>query len=386
MDDDKYLQELLGNVQNIDDELDNIDPIENEQDQFKNMLDDIVNEAKNDNIPAGKKLTEEELAQIESMEIPSLPDDFDGTIEEIPSKNDTASETVEELEGKNDKKGKKSKNKKSKKEKTPKSKKNQDAQNEKTDGSKKEKKSFKKIITDMLFEDVEDDLDGIKDENQQILEEFAQEQEGNKKGKKKKKEKAPKEKKEKKEKAPKEKKHKEKVPVDPKDKVGFNPVKIIIFVTFVASVIILVLVWTNAFNYYNDMKTAKNYYKQKNYAMAYEVMSGMDIKKSDARFFQEVRQIMFIQKQRDSYYKYSSLNDDIRAFDSLLKAVKVHSQNLENDSKIGVADVTNDIYAEVLEKLLTEYGINENDAIYYATISNYSQYYEILKIYGGSKK
>jgi hypothetical protein len=243
---------------------------------------------------------------------------------------------------------------------------------------------------------------GKKNENQEILDEMYAD-EGKDSGGKKKKVKGKKPKKGKKgakegaegeeaseEKPKKEKKKKEKKPkkpkepVNPTDLVKFKPVKVIVFITFVAAVVIGVLVWTDAFNYYVDVTDAKKYYKSGNYEAAYEIVSGRDMKKKDEQFAQRLRQIMVVKKQYNSYYQYETLGDDLKALDSLLKGVRIHNENLEDDKKLGVYDETSKIYQDILAILSDEYMISEEDAMNYSRIENYMQYYEILKVYGGT--
>ncbi len=267
---------------------------------------------------------------------------------------------------------------------------------------KKNKKKLKDRINDLFFEEMVEPEIGKKNENQEILDEMYAD-EGKDSGGKKKKVKGKKPKKGKKgakegaegeeaseEKPKKEKKKKEKKPkkpkepVNPTDLVKFKPVKVIVFITFVAAVVIGVLVWTDAFNYYVDVTDAKKYYKSGNYEAAYEIVSGRDMKKKDEQFAQRLRQIMVVKKQYNSYYQYETLGDDLKALDSLLKGVRIHNENLEDDKKLGVYDETSKIYQDILAILSDEYMISEEDAMNYSRIENYMQYYEILKVYGGT--
>lgn len=267
---------------------------------------------------------------------------------------------------------------------------------------KKNKKKLKDRINDIFFEEMVEPEIGKKDENQTILDEMYAD-EGKDSGGKKKKVKGKKPKKGKKgakegaegeeaseEKPKKEKKKKEKKPkkpkepVNPADLVKFKPVKVIVFITFVAAVVIGVLVWTEAFNYYVDVTDAKKYYKSGNYEAAYEIVSGRDMKKKDEQFAQRLRQIMVVKKQYNSYYQYETLGDDLKALDSLLKGVRIHNENIEDDKKLGVYDETSKIYQDILAILSDEYMIGEADAMSYSRIENYMQYYEILKVYGGT--
>lgn len=385
MADDKSLESLLGTVDNVD--IDSLDTTSVYDADLKNLLGDIISEAKS-------------IEDIESIDIGDVglsPEELDRI-----SAMDVSSEVVEmdNIDESEKKKGKKEKAKKEKVKKEKKSKKKKSKEAEEVDGEEaveapqkdkkekkkskkeKEKKSVKKVISDMLFEDVEEESVAASDVNSQILDEMYPEEQKGKKGKKK--EKAKKEKKPKKPK--KERVKKEKEPVDPNDKVAFSPIKIVFFLTFVVAIIMLVLVWTDAFNYYNNMKDAKAYYNKGNYAMAYESISGMEIKDKDAKFYQQTRQIMLIEKQRNSYFKYVTLGDNLRALESLLKGIKIHGENSENDKKLGVYEVTSGVYIEIVELLQEEFDISEEDAVYYANIENYSQLYEILKIYSQNKK
>ncbi|MBR6696915.1 MAG: hypothetical protein IKL73_01445 [Lachnospiraceae bacterium] len=257
--------------------------------------------------------------------------------------------------------------------------------------SKKEKKPFLTTLGDIFFES-EEELEAAKAKESKIatkeqeafirtMEENPDEENDNKK-KKGKKEKSKKEKKAKKEK--KQKVKKERKEPEPDELIQITPIKTVLFVVTIASVVLFVVVWTYAFGYYNNVKDAKKYYKEGNYTMAYETLSGMELREDEQRLYTELRLLMGLEKNLNSYYNFKSMNMNLEALDSLFKGVKNYQDNVENSKKLDVYEDYNELYEKTLKILKDNYKIAQEDAIYYSNITIPEQYMQILKNYGGN--
>lgn len=313
------------------------------------------------------KLTEEELDKILG----------------ISDDNSAETGTVEEKSGKKAKKQREKKEKK-KREKKPKKQREPKAPKESKKASSdkpKEKKSFKEFIS--LFDDEDSDDSAKKpDENQALINELYNDKEPQEETKEKKPKKAKKVKppKEKKKKTPKVKKAPE--TQEPVEKVYLDKVGVAIITVLVLVFLVGGYFGVSYLNYRLTINTAKNYYNICNYTMAYEQLSGIDIKARDEYFYEQVRLLMIVNQGNDSYNNYMELDMETEAIDALINAVGRKQLIEEQAEKYNVTDKVNVVYLQLLETL-DKYGIDEARALDLYRMTNYEAYYAELSKYGG---
>lgn len=333
----------------------------------------IMNETSSDEEPASKKSKKKREKKAKTKkEKKSKKQDVSVDSENSQDVNEEqkASDTVAEEKVKKPKK-EKVKKEKAKKEKVKKEK-------IKKEKPKKEKKkaSFKDFISN--FEDEEDDTPNESDKNQKLIDELydgtkESDEEFPKKEKKPKKEKP---KREKKVKEPKVKKPKEdKGPVE-RVQIGKGGVAVI-------AILVLVFILGGFFgvryvNYRLTINSAKEYYELRNYSMAYEKVSGLDIMDKDLHFYGQIHTIMIINQGIDSYNNYIELGKQTQALDALINAVGRKQFVAKQAEQYNVTDKVNVVYQNVLS-ILEQYGIDEEKALDLYVMSDYNQYYDILE-------
>lgn len=278
-----------------------------------------------------------------------------------------------------DNKKKKKKDKKSKK----------DRNKDKTAGKKFSLKNF------FLEEEDEGDDKAEGDENQKLIDELYADKdslsderpedigkEDKKSGKEKKqkekksKEKKPKEKKEKKPKPP-------RPPKKPKEPGEKLPVAAIARTVLIASVLAAaIIIGCKIFSYRNSVSSAKEYFETGNYSKAYDTLAGLTIKDNDMEFYQKVETVMMVAQGLESYESNMAVGNTAGAIDALIQAVGRKARFEDRITQYGVEQQVQKVYGRVTG-LLSEYGISEEQALDYYSMTSHDKYYDILKGYGG---
>ena len=199
------------------------------------------------------------------------------------------------------------------------------------------------------------------------------------------KEKPKKEKKEKPKKEPKPKKPKKPKPEPkPEDILKIKPVSMIMFILFVAGVIVLLLVLINAVNYDYSSSTAKNYFNKGDYAAAYEALDGLSLNESDTTLYEQAKTILYVERQYEAYTLYLQMNDNTEALNSLIKGVIAYDKYCDAAGALGVSDEFEAAYEEILNALEDTFSIGENKAESLAEMysSDFTEYYFVIIEYG----
>ena len=205
------------------------------------------------------------------------------------------------------------------------------------------------------------------------------------KAKKAKEKKAAKPKKEKKAKPKKEKKPK--APVDPKDILKIKPLSVVMLLMFVAGFVIMVQLFSGLFDYSNNISRAKEFMQNGNYTSAYDIVHGMSLSKADSNIQNQLDAIMLVERQYESYENYRKLGMNVDALNALIKGLVQYNTYKEQGESLGVIEPMNQYRQAILEKLLSDYKIDEKLANDLVTLfgSDFTKYYRSIETYGGAK-
>lgn len=174
------------------------------------------------------------------------------------------------------------------------------------------------------------------------------------------KEKAEKEKKPKKEKPKKEKKAK---PAQkPGDILKIKPKSMILFVLFIAGVVVLIILFNSAFHYNKNVSEAKGYIESGNYAKAYQKLAGLSIRKNDESLLRQVSVIMFVQRQTESYNNYMQLDMKDQALNSLVKGLERYNEYYREAEELGITSHLDAEKDKILGYFKSTYNMSQEDA------------------------
>ncbi|MDO5382148.1 MAG: hypothetical protein Q4F06_05440 [Eubacteriales bacterium] len=204
-----------------------------------------------------------------------------------------------------------------------------------------------------------------------------------------KKEKESKPKKEKPKKAPKPKKEKKpKEPPKPGDILKIKPMSIVLFILFIAGIIVLIQISNISVNYNNKVSVAKGYYENGDYSKAYSKLDGLKLNGNDKTLYRQTRVIMYVQRQYESYSNYIKLNMNTEALDALIKGVDRYYTYKSEAEELGVEDKMTDMYNMIILALRDTFKISETEAISLRDLSDkdFTNYYYKIQAYGEAVK
>lgn len=253
------------------------------------------------------------------------------------------------------------------------------------------------------------DIEDLSDENFQILqtldgggseepetpqEEPEEDEKAKKKAEKKAKKKEEKEKK-KKEKAEKkankpkkERVKKEKPPKEPDNTPPLPKVPVILIFIMAGSFFALILVATNLVGYSNSFAEAENAYNEGNYELAYQQVSGMEIKETDLEAYEKYRIMAMISGEYRAYESLMQGGFYDMALDALVRTIGRCDKYYPDAETYGCAGNVENIRASAVGAL-ADFGIGEEQALALFNTEERNEYskeiYSILKTAGLEK-
>ncbi len=194
--------------------------------------------------------------------------------------------------------------------------------------------------------------------------------------------KAAKPKKTKESKPKKEKKPKE--PPKPGDILKIKPLSMIMFVLFVAGIVVLVCVLNSSVNYDTAVSQAKTYYANGDYSKAYSKLNGMKLSGSDKTLYEQASTIMYVNRQYESYQNYMKLDMKTEALDALIKGIDRYETYKSDAAELGIDDKYTEQYNMIIKALQDTFKISEAEGISLAEQSadDFTNYYYKIKEYG----
>lgn len=211
----------------------------------------------------------------------------------------------------------------------------------------------------------EGSIDGISDENLDILRELDSSAGGDKKAKKekKKKEKKEKEPKPKKEKVKKEKVPKEKKPKEP-DLSPPLPKKPVILIAIMAfSIFLLIFLGQKLVGYSNNLTEAQTNYKNENYTDAYDAIAGMSMKTKDQKFYDQCLVMAMVQEEYNAYVSLMDAGQNEMALDSLVRGVGRYEKYYDKADEYGILPEYNKLEAQIEQTLSDQFGVSKDQAM-----------------------
>ena len=379
--------DFFSDLQEIVDSTTKSDTVVDEKEFMKSIL-----EGDNQENSSSDSELSDLFALDEGMTIDDIPDENNGdklTEEELNKISDISSKQPQDMVTEEVAEDKSHKFKKSKKAARPKKQKEpKEPKPPKPPKEPKPKFNFKEFFS--KFSDEEDESKSSEsDDNQKLIDELYGDKESldkedvqdnsPKKSKKSKKTKPPKEKKKKPVKAPKEKNTGDKPPAE-RVSIGSGGAVIILL-------LVIVFLFGGFFgvkylNYRLTINSAKNYYSMCNYSLAYEKLSGMDIKSGDQYFYEQLRTVMIVYQGYESYNNYIELGMEAEAVNALINAVGRKQLIEDKAAKYAVTDRVNVVYEQILS-ILSYYGIDESKALDLYRMTEYEEYNDIIKGFGG---
>lgn len=175
-----------------------------------------------------------------------------------------------------------------------------------------------------------------------------------------------------------------KEPPKPGDILKIKPVSIIMFVLFVAGIVVLICIINTMLHYNTNVSQAKAYYTNGDYAKAYSCLNGEKLSGDDEVLYKQASTIMYVQIQYESYENYIKLDMKTEALNSLIKGVNRYQTYKSQAQELGIEDKFTQAYNNVLKALQETFKLNETEAIGLAAQStkDFTNYYYRIEEYG----
>lgn len=141
----------------------------------------------------------------------------------------------------------------------------------------------------------------------------------------------------------------------------------ILFVIF-AILTIVIIIGTNIYSYNLSLQNAREDFSVRKYNEAYYDVYGYDLKikesgiEDDILLYDKIMTVMYVKSQLNSYEYYMTSNNQAKALDSLLKGLQKYDKYLMLAKELGITSDLDYVKQEILEKLDSEFSLNESEA------------------------
>lgn len=161
-----------------------------------------------------------------------------------------------------------------------------------------------------------------------------------------------------------------------------TPAVVIVFTIFIALGVLIVL-GSNVFNYSQVIKKAADYYERQRYRLAYDEVSGVDVKEDDQELKDRIYTVMYVERLYESYENNLALNRPDKALDALLRGLEKHDVHYAEAVELGITEDIDGCKAKIVTALWDNYGISEEEA--YSIIALKGQEYstKLMEISSG---
>lgn len=134
-----------------------------------------------------------------------------------------------------------------------------------------------------------------------------------------------------------------------------------VFLAF-AALAFFVIFGTKQFNYTQVIHKAADYFERQRYHLAYEEVSGVDVKKKDEELRDRIYTVMYVERLYESYENNMALNRPDKALDALLRGLEKYDEHYEEAVELDIVEDIDLCRSKILDALSTTYGLTETQA------------------------
>lgn len=140
-----------------------------------------------------------------------------------------------------------------------------------------------------------------------------------------------------------------------------TPTVIVVFVLFFALAAGVVL-GTNQFNYSQVIKKAANYFERQRYRLAYDEVSGVEVKEKDQDLKDRIYTVMYVERLYESYENNQKLGRPDKALDALLRGIEKYDEHYDEAVELDIVKDIDSCRDKIINALWNTYGITEETA------------------------
>lgn len=147
------------------------------------------------------------------------------------------------------------------------------------------------------------------------------------------------------------------------------PVVIIVFALF-AAIGVVVIFGTKQFDYTRVIHKAADYFERQRYRLAYDEVSGVDVKKKDEELRDRIYTVMYVERLYESYENNMAVNRPDKALDALIRGLEKYDEHYSEAVELDIVDDIDSCRDKIVSALYATYGLTE------------AQAYDIMKLSG----
>ena len=140
-----------------------------------------------------------------------------------------------------------------------------------------------------------------------------------------------------------------------------TPTVIVVFVLFFALAAGVVF-GTNQFNYSQVIKKAANYFERQRYRLAYDEVSGVEVKEKDQDLKDRIYTVMYVERLYESYENNMKLGRADKALDALLRGIQKYDEHYDEAVELDIVKDIDSCRDKIINALWNTYGITEETA------------------------
>ena len=173
----------------------------------------------------------------------------------------------------------------------------------------------------------------------------------------------------------------------PGDILKIKPKSIMLFITLVASVIVLISLLNTTVSYTTAISKAKTNLENGDYSKVYESLSGMKLNKSDETLYRQATLITYVTRQYESYQNYMEMDMKTEAINALVKGLSRYDTYYNEANSLGVGNQMKEARAQIIQAFNDTFKISESEAVSLVAMSdnNFTQYYKKIEAYGKAR-
>ncbi len=173
----------------------------------------------------------------------------------------------------------------------------------------------------------------------------------------------------------------------PGDILKIKPKSIMLFITLVASVIVLISLLNTTVSYTTAISKAKTNLENGDYSKVYESLSGMKLNKSDETLYRQATLITYVTRQYESYQNYMEMDMKTEAINALVKGLSRYDTYYNEANSLGVGNQMKEARAQIIQAFNDTFKISESEAVSLVSMSdnNFTQYYRKIEAYGKAR-
>ena len=157
-----------------------------------------------------------------------------------------------------------------------------------------------------------------------------------------------------------------------------------LFVMFVAGVVVLICMLNSTIHYSNAVAQARSNLESGNYDKVYEALSGMKLNKNDETLYRQACLITSVTSKYESYENYMKMNMKTEAINALVEGLERYDTYYNEANELGVGTQMTEARSRIIDAFRDTFKISEAEAVSLVVMSNdnFTQYYKKIEAYG----